>query len=146
MSNLRNFPSRDFHADPDSDHEVDQQAPEKPDIEKLRRLLGEMIESTAGAFQRPLREREVRIRNFRSPRLELADDLIVGLEEQNDYCVANSYDTGQYGYGFSPDDAIQHLCSVLEDYYDLLLEDEKHLSPRLESHLRYLRSVLRERK
>lgn len=143
MSNLKRFPNRNFH--PDLDHDSEHRTTESPDIEKLQRLLGEMIDSTAGAFQKPLHEREVRIRNFRSPHLELADDLIVALDEQNDYCVATSYDTGQYGYGFSPDDAIQHLCSVLEDYYDLLLEDEGHLSPRLESHLRYLRSILRKR-
>lgn len=138
MSNVKNFPNKFLHPDPDHD----ERTPEAPDIEKLQRLLGEM---TAGFSQRAAREREVRIRNFRSSRFELEDDLLVVLEEQDDYCIATSYDTGQYGYGFSAEDAIYHLCSVLEDYYDLLLEDQGHLSARLESHLRYLRRVLRER-
>jgi hypothetical protein len=89
--------------------------------------------------------REVRIRNFRSERLDLVDDLVVVLEERSGQYIANSYDTGQYGYGLSPDDALQHLCSVIEDYYDLLVEDEGRLSQPLQAHLRYLRSILRER-
>ena len=85
---------------------------------------------------------EIRIRNFRSDRLELAEELIVILEEREGEYIANSYDTGQYGHGYSPDEAIEHLCSVLEDYYDLLGEDEGHLSPPLSAHLRYFRSIL----
>ena len=34
--------------------------------------------------------------------------------------MARSFDTGQYGCGPSPEDAIHHLCRVLEDYFDLL--------------------------
>jgi hypothetical protein len=92
-----------------------------------------------------LKSKAIHLRNFRSERLELIDDLVVFLEERDDAYLANSYDTGQYGYGHSPDDAIQHLCSVLEDYYGLLLEDEGRLSSGLEGHLRYLKSILRER-
>jgi|SRR5947199_1087811 len=139
MNNLAKFPGKHLaHRDVLS-------APESPAPQELQRLLGEVVEALTPR-PRSQADREIRIRNFRSARLELVDDLIVVLEEQNDHYVANSYDTGQYGHGFSPDDAIQHLCSVLEDYYDLLLEDEGKLSPRLESHLRYLHSVLRERK
>jgi hypothetical protein len=57
--------------------------------------------------------------------------------------VVRSYDTGQYGIGISADDAIEHLCAVLEDYYDLLQEERGSLSRPLESHRRYLDSVLR---
>ena len=83
------------------------------------------------------------IRNFRSDRYALVDDLVVMLEETEGGYIARSYDTGQYGIGVSSDDAIQHLCSVLEDYYELLKEERGHLSRPLEAHLRYLDSVLR---
>jgi hypothetical protein len=126
------------------DHEDDTKSQPSPDPQELQRVFGQLVEALS-PHTRPANERDIRIRNFRSSRLELIDDLIVVLEEHADHYVANSYDTGQYGYGPSPDDAIMHLCSVLEDYYDLLLEDEGHLSPRLESHLRYLRFILKER-
>jgi hypothetical protein len=126
------------------DHLHDQPVPENPDPEKLQRLLGLLVDATSSLLKEP-RYYEVRIRNFRSGRLKLVDDLIVLIEDYGDQFAANSYDTGQYGFGYSPDDAIQHLCSVLEDYYDLLLEDEGHLSPPLEAHLRYLEAILQER-
>ncbi|HZF07702.1 MAG TPA: hypothetical protein VFE33_02830 [Thermoanaerobaculia bacterium] len=138
MSNLRTFPN------PHSDDEHDSSVPEKPDSEKLQRLLGNLIDATSSLPQR--RDREIRIRNFRSDRLELIDDLNVIMEDRDGQYIANSYDTGQYGHGFSPDDAIYNLCSVLEDYYDLLIEDEERLSEPLKAHLRYLRATLRTRK
>ncbi|HWM94431.1 MAG TPA: hypothetical protein VN493_26995 [Thermoanaerobaculia bacterium] len=118
-----------------------------PDAEKLQRLLGQLVEATSRAAEpTPQRDKEIRIRNFRSSKYSLVDDLIIALEDRgNGEYVATSFDTGQYGHGYSPDNAIQHLCSVLEDYYELLLEDEGHLSERLDGHLRYLRSILRER-
>jgi len=73
------------------------------------------------------------------------EDLVVGIDEENGQVVASSYDTDQYGYGPNAELAIEHLCAVLEDYYELLLEDRGKLSPRLESHLRYLDSVLAAR-
>jgi hypothetical protein len=85
----------------------------------------------------------VHIRNFRSEKYGLIDDLVVMLEETEDGYIARSYDTGQYGIGVSSDDAIQHLCSVLEDYYEILKEEQENLSRPLESHLRYLDSVLK---
>lgn len=107
-------------------------------------LLPDTSETSFASSPGP-KAQEIRIRNFRSDRLELVEELIVVLEEREGEYIANSYDTGQYGHGYSPDEAIEHLCSVLEDYYDLLREDEGHLSPSLNAHLRYLRSVLRER-
>lgn len=89
--------------------------------------------------------RTVRLRNFRSARYRLTEDLVVSLEEENGQVVASSYDTGQYGVGASEDLAIEHLCAVLEDYYELLQEDRGKLSPRLASHLQYLDSILASR-
>lgn len=88
-------------------------------------------------------ERWVRIRNFRSERYVLTDDLVVMIEEMPDEFIARSYDTGQYGCGVSADDAIESLCVVLEEYYEILQQDRGNLSRPLESHLRYLDSVLR---
>lgn len=122
------------------------QAPEAPDNEKLKRLLAGVFEALSQRSESNRREHIVPIRNFRSDRLELTEELIVALEEREGQYVATSYDTGQYGHGYSPDDAIEDLCSVIEDYYDLLLEDEERLSEQLKGHLRYLRSILRERK
>lgn len=82
------------------------------------------------------------IRNFRSDTYRLIDDLAVSIEETEDGFIARSYDTGQYGVGVSADQAIDHLCSVLEDYYEILQEDRRNLSKPLEAHLRYLDSVL----
>jgi hypothetical protein len=92
-----------------------------------------------------LQPRTVHIRNFRSDKYRLTEDLLVSLEEVNGQVVASSYDTDQYGYGPTAELAIQHLCAVLEDYYDLLQEDRGRLSPRLESHLWYLDSILASR-
>ncbi|HKI05876.1 MAG TPA: hypothetical protein VKK31_28100 [Thermoanaerobaculia bacterium] len=89
--------------------------------------------------------RTVHIRNFRSDRYRLTEDLAVAIDGENGQVVASSYDTDQYGYGPTAELAIEHLCAVLEDYYELLLEDQGRLSPRLESHLRYLESVLAPR-
>jgi hypothetical protein len=135
MNNLAHFPEP-------SDHK--EQVSEAPDQETLQRLLGELV----GALNpRPQQrgDREIRIRNFRSERLELVDDLVIVLEDRDGQYVANSYDTGQYGHGYSPDMAIHELCSVVEDYYDLLLEDEDRLNDHLAAHLRYLKSILRVR-
>jgi len=135
------FPNKSTHSD--LGHEAEVRPPEKPDIEKLQRLLGEMLDSTISAVRKPERDREIRIRNFRSDRFKLIDDLIVVIEARGDQYIANSYDTGQYGIGSSPDSAIHDLCSVLEDYYDLLTEDENCLSTHLSLHLQYLNSILR---
>jgi hypothetical protein len=139
MSNIRQFRRHDDHDDDPQPGSLT-----APDNAKLQKLLGDLVEATS-AKPKVVREQEVRIRNFRSERLTLADDLIIMLEEHDGHYLANSYDTGQYGYGLCPDDAIQHLCSVLEDYYDLLLEDEGRLSPHLASHLLYLKAILKDR-
>lgn len=120
---------------------VDDQQEASPDPETLQKVLAGLVSALSPA--RSQGALEIRIRNFRSDRFDLVDDLIVVLEERDGQYVANSYDTGQYGHGYSPDDAIQHLCSVLEDYYDLLLEDEGQLSSALSAHLHYLRRILR---
>jgi len=136
VSQFRRYP--DFHGE-------NQSVVETPDPERLKELVREAVEATTSTTALP-DEKEIRIRNFRSAKYELADDLLVVLEERGgDQYVATSYDTGQYGHGYSPDAALHHLCSVLEDYYELLLEDEDRLSERLDAHLRYLRSILRVR-
>jgi hypothetical protein len=84
----------------------------------------------------------IHLRNFRSGKYRLTEDLVVMLEERGDLCIARSYDTGQYGEGVSADDAIEHLCSVLEDYLELLQEERNNLSRQLTAHLRYLESIL----
>lgn len=141
MSNVALFPGQ---PNQHLSHTENSSVPERPDPEKLQRLLGQLVDALT-----PLAGRrgyhELRIRNFRSDKYALEDELIILLEERDGQYVANSFDTGQYGQGYSPDDAIQHLCSVLEDYYELLLEDDGHLSLPLAAHLRYLRSVLRAR-
>lgn len=138
--NLVRFPG------PDAEHHDDAVVQKSPDPQELQRVFGQLVDALS-LRPKVRTEREIRIRNFRSARFALTQDLIVVLEEEEEdgHCIAHAYDTGQYGYGFSPDDAILHLCSVLEDYYDLLVEDEGRLSPRLESHLRYLREALKER-
>jgi len=115
-----------------------------PGPEDFKRLVGLLVDAV-GSVPRARSEREITVRNFRSSRFELAEPMAVTLEEIDGQHLATSYDTGQYGHGFSPDEALHHLCSVLEDYYGLLLEDEGRLSPWLEGHLRYLRAILRER-
>src|SRR6185295_16611868 len=134
MNNVRRFPHP-----PDQDGEVATPA----DTERLQKLIRDVVEETSSAATAP-QDKEIRIRNFRSAKYDLIDDLIIVIEERGggEY-VANSFDTGQYGHGYSPDAAIQHLCSILEDYYELLLEDESRLSERLNAHLRYLRLILR---
>jgi hypothetical protein len=87
-------------------------------------------------------ERQVRLRNFRSESYKLVDDLVVSLEEQSDYVAARSYDTGQYAYGPSVDDALGNLCSTIEEYYELLREERDNLSRPLAAHLQYLDAVL----
>lgn len=84
------------------------------------------------------------IQSFGSERYRLTEDLIVAIKEKGQV-VASSYDTDQYGCGATVELAIEHLCAVLEDYYELLQEDRDKLGPRLESHLRYLDSVLASR-
>lgn len=142
MSVIPFFPKPD--RDREHDHAEDSPESKSPDAAELQRLLGPIL---ATIHPRPVQrnEQEIRIRNFRSDQWELTDDLIVLLEDRAGQYIANSYDTGQYGHGYSPDAAIYDLCSVLEDYYDLLIEDEGHLSPPLQAHLRYLRAILRAR-
>ena len=84
----------------------------------------------------------VHIRNFRSETYRLRDDLIVSLGREEGQWVATSYDTGQYGTGVSPEDAIEHLLLVLEDYYEILQEESGNLGRQLKGHLRYLDSIL----
>ena len=137
MNNLAFFPGQEH------DHSADSPEAKSPDAAELQRLLGSLMEAVN---PRPAirSEREIRIRNFRSDRWRLAEDLIVVLEDRGDQYIANSYDTGQYGIGGSPDGAIEDLCSVLEDYYDLLSEDREQLGDSLRGHLRYLDSILQE--
>jgi len=138
MSDLAFFPKTHTR------HAEDQRDAKSPDPEELQRLLGQLVEALSPLSGRR-GDQGIRIRNFRSDRYDLVDDLIVVIEDRDGEYIANSFDTDQYGHGYSPDAAIHHLCSVLEDYYELLLEDEGHLSQRLNAHLRYLRSILRER-
>ena len=113
-----------------------------PDAEALASATEALLESLSRHAQ-TTQSRVVRIRNFRSTRYRLVEDLLVTIEEEQEGTyLAWSYDTGQYGLGHSPDDAIDHLCSVLEEYYDLLDEERGSLSPSLASHLAYLDSIL----
>ena len=82
------------------------------------------------------------MRNFRSATYRLCEDLAVSIEEAGPEYVAASYDTGQYGHGPSPEDAIEDLCRTLEGYYELLVEEEPNLGRQPAQHLRYLRSIL----
>jgi hypothetical protein len=87
-------------------------------------------------------ERLAHIRNFRSTAYRLVDDLAISIEETADGFIARFYDTGQFGWGVCADDAIANLCSVIEGYYEILQEEQGNLSAPLESHLRYLSSIL----
>jgi len=87
-------------------------------------------------------DRIAHLRNLRSDRYRLKDDLVISISEEDDGFVARSFDLGQYGCGPSTDDAIDHLCSVVEDYFDLLQEERDGLSRQLTSHLRYLEFIL----
>ena len=142
MTNVKQF----RHADYDRKEKEPQQVLGEQDREQLRGLLGQALDALSAHHSSRTPERGIRIRNFRSEKYQLTEDLLVVLEERGDgEYVASSYDTDQYGHGYSPDAAIDHLCSVLESYYDLLLEDQGHLSKRLDGHLRYLKQILRER-
>jgi hypothetical protein len=109
--------------------------------------LADVVRDVLGAMGRelapPLLERHVHIRNFRSDKYKLVEDLAVAIEETGVVFIARSFDTGQYGTGVSVDDSIEHLCSVLETYYELLQEERENLSRPLASHLRYLDAILR---
>jgi hypothetical protein len=138
MNKLAFFPNQEH------DHAADNSDAKSPDPAELQRLLGTLADAIG---HRPARnvDREIRIRNFRSERFTLRDDLIVTLEERGNQYVATSFDTGQYSVGFSPEDAISNLCSMIEDYYALLIEEQERLSAPLQAHLGYLRSILQER-
>lgn len=128
-------------------HEQEEVQPEghRTDEQDLINSIPEILETLAAIGprrQQVSEDRLVRIRNFRSDKYELNSDLIVNIEQEGDQFLACSYDTDQYGHGYSSDDAIHHLCSVLEDYYELLQEDRVSLSGPLQSHLRYLESIL----
>lgn len=116
-----------------------------PDAENLQKIVDDLVAATRSLSAQHAAKSEVRIRNLRSERLDLTADLLVVIEERGDQYLATSFDTGQYGHGYSPDHAIENLCSLIEEYYDLLTEDEGRLSPRLAAHLRFLRSILRVR-
>lgn len=137
MNHLANFPTRE--------HDDAAEGPEGkgPDAAELQRLLSPFLEAVSSRHGRRV-EREIRIRNFRSSRWRLVEDLVVILEDRGEQYIASSFDTGQYGIGNSPDSAIQDLCSVLEEYYDLLIEDEDRLGDSLRGHFLYLKSILQE--
>lgn len=132
---------------PPSHHKPDPSESQKdpPTFEELQEAVGRLV-GLAGSARRERHEREYRLRNFRSEKHKLTDDLIVVIEEIDGQFVASSLDTDQYGHGFSQEDAIQSLCEVIEEYYEVLQEEEGRLAPALESHLRYLRDILEERK
>ncbi len=120
----------------------------RPDIEpaELKSMVKQLVDSASATTRQLTRATQnVRIRNFRSEKYKLVEDLLVSVEQEGDQYFAASFDTGQYGYGMSPDDAIAHLCVVVEDYFELLLEDEARLSPHLSTHLIYLKDILAER-
>lgn len=108
--------------------------------------LGEVVRGVLDKLRQDGRidrsEHLAHVRNFRSKTYRLIDDLAVSIEETADGFIARSYDTGQYGWGMSPDDAISNLCGTLEDYYEILQEERDSLSVTLEAHLRYLDSIL----
>jgi hypothetical protein len=108
--------------------------------------LGEVVRGVLDKMRQDGRidrsERLAHLRNFRSKTYRLTDDLAISIEETAEGFIARSYDTGQYGWGISPDDAIANLCGVLEDYYEILQEERDSLSAALEAHLSYLASVL----
>lgn len=117
-----------------------------PDVERLQEGLKTLAHVLASRRRQEPQERECRLRNFRSDRYRLKDDLLITIEERNGEFVTTSLDTDQYGHGFSQEDAIQSLCEVIEEYYETLQDEEGSLAPALNSHLRYLRDILEERR
>lgn len=68
--------------------------------DSLRALEGNrQVPSLSGGYAVTSQPRTVHIRNFRSDRYRLTEDLAVTIEEMSGQVVASSYDTDQYGYG-----------------------------------------------
>lgn len=106
-------------------------------------FIGSLGQRTAASYPAP--GKNITIGNFRSRTYVLAEPLHVFLEENEEgEVVARSYDTGQYGHGICEEDAIDHLCSVLEGYFELLLEDRGRLGAQPKKHFDYLERVLRK--
>jgi hypothetical protein len=68
--NLVRFPN------PGADHEDDDGAQKSPDPQELQRAFGQLINALSSR-PKARTDREIRIRNFRSARFELTQDLIV---------------------------------------------------------------------
>src|SRR4051794_9180788 len=91
--------------------------------------LGEVVRGVLDKMRQDGRidrsEHLAHIRNFRSTTYRLVDDLAISIEDTADGFIARSYDTGQYGWGISADDAIGSLCGILENYYEILQEERE---------------------
>lgn len=89
-------------------------------------------------------EKTIHIKNLRTNRYRLKEEIPVFLTEENDSAVAIWYDIGQYGTGASEEDAIQDLCETIVEYFELLT-NEQNLSGQLQSHHQFLLSILETR-
>lgn len=120
-------------------------APAAPNPEDLSKALEDLLSSLNAKESSNSKKsitKELSLRNFRSDKYRLTEPLSVSLEEEDGTFVATSYDTAQYGVGICPEDALEHLCAVVEDYYELLLEDRERLGRQPRAHLKYLERVL----
>lgn len=86
----------------------------------------------------------IHIKNLRSNRYRLKEEIPIYLAEENDSAAAIWYDIGQYGTGPSEEDAIQDLCETIVDYFELLT-NEQNLSEQLQSHHQFLLSIIETR-
>ena len=83
----------------------------------------------------------IHIKNLRSDRYRLKEEIPIFLAEENDASVAIWYDIGQFGTGPSEEDAIQDLCETIVEYFELL-KYEQNLSEQLQSHHKFLLSII----
>ena len=74
-------------------------------------------------------QKTIYLQDLKHPELELKKPLPVFIEYDDDYVIANYYDTESFGYGDSEYEAINNLCKEIVQTYSDLEIDQTNLGP-----------------
>ena len=94
------------------------------EIQEIKSLLQEQAETKS---LRP--PKTIFVDSLRSELYRLSHAIPVTIEYEEDTVIASFYDLDLYGLGDEIPEAIDDLCAMLIEYYEMLLEDGRCLGP-----------------
>ncbi len=85
------------------------------------------------------------IGRWEDERYALCREIPLKIKKTNEGFLVSDPVTLRYGVGATLEEAKDDYIAVLLEYYESLMSSEHNLAPHLKEHLRYLRTVIREK-